>query len=206
MRKMASTLALAATLLAAATTTAEIIDGVNWADEAVAYSANIQNYSGVLMDETTEWWPTGPADADVDGNGYAWDAVDQDTVAGWRSVAPGEYITLYWETGIPDLPGDDLAITLYGGPSAEADVLVSVDGDVFTSIGTIGTGTPGYFRDEGFDFGGLLTGDVHYAKVLRTASGPQTGMFFDAFAGVVPEPGSLTLLILATFALARRRC
>lgn len=206
MKVTTCTLALAALLLATGgAATAEIIDGANWADDVTDYSANIQNYAGVLMDETTEWWLTGPADADVDGNGYAWDAQDQDTVAGWRSVAPGENLTVHWETGIPDLPGDDLHLHLYGGPGAAADVFASVDGTTFELVGTIGAGTPGYFRDEAFDFGGLFAGDVHYAKVLRTASGPQTGMFIDAFAGNVPEPGSLTLVILGALACAWRR-
>ena len=195
----------ALTLLSVGSATTEVIDGTNWADEAADYSANIQNYGGILMDTTTEWWLTGPSDADVNGNGYAWDAEDQDSIGGWRAVAPDEFITMYWETGVPDLPGDDLAIHLLSGPGASADVLASVDGVVFEPVGTIGGGTVGYLREEAFDFAGLFTGDVHYAKVLRTANGPQTGMFFDSFAGNVPEPGNLALMSLGALALLRRR-
>ena len=191
--------------LGAATASAEIIDGSNWADEAFDYSANIQNYGGVLMDETTEWWLTGPSDADLNENGYAWDPEDQDTVGGWRAAAPDEYITMYWETGIPDLSGDDLVIHLYGGPGAAADVLASANGSVFEPLGTIGGGTSGYFRDEAFDFAGLFAEDVHYVKVLRTTNGPQTGLFFDSFAGNVPEPAGLTLIVLAALAVSWRR-
>lgn len=192
-------------LLGVASTTAEVIDGTNWADEAVGYSTNIQNYGGELMGPATEWWLTGPSDADVNGNGYAWDAEDQDTIGGWRAAAPGEYVTLYWEIGVSDLTGDDLVIHLYGGPGAAADVLASVDGDVFEQVGTIGSGTAGYFRDETFDFGGRFADDVHYVKVLRTTSGPQTGMFFDSFAANTPEPTSVMLLIVGALALTPRR-
>jgi hypothetical protein len=183
---------------------AAIIEGVNWADEVASYSANIQNYGGQLMGPTTEWWLTGPADCDVNENGYAWDPEDQDTVGGWRGGTPNEFITMYWETGIPDLVGDDLAIHLYIGPSASADVLASVDGSQFELIGATGGGTAGYLREETFDLAGLFADDVRYVKVARTASGANTGMFFDAFAGNVPEPSSLLLLSAAALVLRRR--
>ena len=185
MRKDLITVALGAVALVLAPTVAEIVDGVNWADEVDDYTTNIQNYGGVLMDETTEWWLTGPPDADVNENGYAWDSEDQDTVAGWRTTNPGEYAIMSWEAGLPDLVGDDLWIHLYGGPSADADVLASVDGATFHLVGTIGGGTPGYLREEAFDFAGLFETCVRYVKVLRVASGPQTGLFFDAFGGSV---------------------
>lgn len=169
----------------ASSASAEIVDGVNWADEVVEYTDNIQNYNGVLMNEDTEWWLLGTPDCDANGNGYAWDSVDQDTVAGWRTTNADEYVIVYWEHGLPDLPGDDLWIHMYGGPYAEAQISASADGIEFELIGTIDSGTPGYFRDEAFDFDGLLDGCVHYVKALRIASGPQTGMFFDAFGGGV---------------------
>jgi hypothetical protein len=185
---------------------AAVIDGVNWADDAVAYSANIQNYGGELLSDATKWWITGPPDADANGNGYAFDSVDQDAVAGWRSAAPGEYITMYWATGIPDVPGDDVTLRYFAGPNALADVYASVDGVSFTSLGVIGGGTSGYFRDATIDLGGFFAADVHFVKVVRAASGPNTGMFFDAFAGVVvPEPAGLTLLVPPALALWRRR-
>lgn len=196
------------TVLAMATTTsvtAAVIEGINWADDAAEYSSKIQNYGGTLMDASTEWWLTGPSDADVDGNGYAWDAGDLDYVGGWRSNAPNEYITMYWETGLSDVSGDDLTIHLYGGSSALAKVLASTDGTEFIQIGTIGGGTAGYFRDEAFDFAGLFGEIVQYVRVERVANGPQTGIFFDSFAGVVPEPATLVLLACGTCALIRRK-
>ncbi|MBN1511763.1 MAG: PEP-CTERM sorting domain-containing protein [Phycisphaerae bacterium] len=196
---------LVASTLSGVAASAAVIEGVNWADDASGYSANIQNFGGVLMDATTEWWVTGPSDADGDGNGYAWDPVDQDTVGGWRSTAPGEYITLHWETGIPDLAGDDLFAHLYGGPLAAAEVLASVDGNVFESLGTVGGGTAGYFRVAAFNLDARFAEDVHYVKVLRTASGPNTGMFFDSFGATVPEPGSLGLMAIGAMALVRRK-
>lgn len=199
-----SVVAFIALVCGSGVASAAIIDGANWADETVNYTSNIQNYNGTLMGPTTTWWLTGPADCDVDGNGYAWDAEDHDTVGGWRSAAPSESVTLYWETGIPDLSGPDLTIHLYSGPSAAADVFASVDGNLFEQIGTLGAGTPGYLLAETFDFAGAFAADVQYVRVARTASGPQTGMFFDAFEGQVPEPTSLLLLSVAALGLRRR--
>jgi len=188
-----------------APTTAAVIDGKNWADAVTGYSSKIQNYGGTLLSTLTEWWLIGPSDADVNGNGYAWDADDQDTVAGWRANAPGEYITIYWETALPDVTGNDLVIHMYGGPNAAADLFASTNGDSYIQIGTIGGGTPGYFRDEAFDFGGLFGDGVHYVKVVRVANGPNTGIFFDSFAGTVPEPATLALLGCGACVLIRRR-
>ncbi len=148
-----------------------------------------------MMTDSTKFWVTGAPDADTNGNGYAWDAGEPDYVAGWRTINADQYITAYFNTGLADISGDDLTIWLYGGPYANASVLASTDGVDFTEIGSITGGTPGYLRAETFDFDGLFTGDVHYAKVLRVTSGPNTGMFFDAFGGAaVPEPGTMALL------------
>ncbi len=193
---------------------AEMIGGQNWADAVTDYTANIQNYSGEIMSAATEWWVLGPSDADVNGNGYAWDdGVDQDYVAGWRSNAPGEYLIVEFDTGLADVQGNDLVIHMYCGTSADASVLASVDGISYTEIGSLEPGTPGYFSDEEFDFDGAFASDVHYVKVVRVANGPQTGMFFDSFASVVPEPGTMSLaalglgslLIAAGWKRSRRR-
>ncbi len=189
---------------------AAVFNGQNWADSVYEYTTNIQN-SGLgvpaeLMsaDPSNQSWVTGVSDADVDGNGYAWDAGDNDYVAGWRANAPGEYVIVNFVIGLEDLAGDDLVIHVYGGPSASANVLASTDGNSYTQIGTIGSGTSGQFRDETFDFAGLLGDDVHYVKVLRAANGAQTGIFFDSFASV-PEPATMVLLICGGAGLFLRR-
>ena len=196
MKSLLALLSMAVTVLASAQVAgADLID---WADDVEEYSSSVQNYGGTMMEESTTWWLTGPPDGDTG-----------DYVGGWRSNAPNEYIVMHWETAIPDLPGDDLVIHLYGGPLAEANVLASIDGGTFTNIGTLGGGTSQVFRQESFDFNGQFAGDVSYVKVERVTNGPQTGMFFDAFGGVaVPEPGAMTLLLTAAGFLAvwwRRR-
>ncbi len=177
---------------------AEVIDGVNWADDVADYTENIQNYGGTFMTTATEFWVTGAPDADTNGNGYAWDDGEPDCVAGWRSGAAGEYLIVHFDAGLMDVSGDDLTIRLYGGSIASCTVLASTDGTDYTEIGSIGGGTPGYLSNETFGFAGQFTDDVHYVKVLRGANGSQTGMFFDAFGGTaVPEPGTMTLLLAA---------
>jgi len=57
-----------------------------------------------------------------------------------------------------------------------------------------------------FDFDGAFSGEVYYVKVLRTASGSNTGMFFDSLAGIsVPEPATLAMLALGAAAMFRRK-
>jgi len=196
MRPLWTLLSIAALTAFPMLANAEVIGGMNWADGVADYSANIQNYAGTLMSATTEFWVTGVPDADANGDG----AVENDFVAGWRSSAPSEFITVYFNTALTNLLGDDLSIWLYNGPKASATGQVSTDGVDFTSIGSIsGDGaSSGPFRAEAFDFDGLFAGDVHYVKVLRAATGANTGMFFDAFGGTaVPEPGTVVLLSAA---------
>ena len=112
---------------------------------------------------------------------------------------------MHFDTGLVNIPGDDLSIHMYGGPSAGASVWVSADDATYVQVGTLGGGVTGYLRQEKFDFDGLAS-DVHYIKVERTANGSGTGMFFDAFGGVmVPEPGTITLLLAAVGLLVVRR-
>ncbi len=189
---------------------AEVIGGVNWADDVADYSSNIQNFNGSIMDDSTEYWVLGPPDADANDNGHAWDGGDPDFVGGWRSNAPGEYITVYFDLGLADGSGNDLSIRLYSGSGAECSVLASIDGADYEEIGAIDGGTTGYLRNETFDFDGAFAEGVHYVKVLRVANGPQTGMFFDAFGGQpVPEPGTILLLsaagLIGLLACVRRR-
>ena len=208
MRLLWTLLSIAALTAFPAIANAEVILGVNYADDVAAYSANIQNYAGTLMGAPTEFWVTGAPDADVNGDGV----VENDFVAGWRSSAPSEFITVHFNTALTNLLGDDLSIWLYNGPKASATVEVSTDGVDFTSIGSIsGDGTSsGPFRAEMFDFDGLFVGDVHYVKVSRVTIGSGTGMFFDAFGGTaVPEPGTISLLsaagLVGLIACAKRK-
>jgi len=192
-----------ACLACAQVANAEMIDLQNWADEVASHTNNIQNFLGEMMGGATEWWVLGPSDADTNGNGYAWDEVDQDYVAGWRANAPGESIVVKFDAGLPDVEGNDLVIRMYCGPNANASVSASVDNVSYTPIGSIVGGQPGVFYDAEFDFGGLLAVDVHYVKVERVANGTQTGMFFDSFASTpVPEPTALGLLVLGSVVIA----
>jgi len=201
MRLLWTLLGIAALAAFPAIVQAEIVGGVNWADDVVDHSANIQNYGGTMMSESTEFWAVGAPDADADGNGYAFDSGDHDYVAGWRTTNADQYLIVYFKTALTDVLGDDLTIRLYGGGKASATVLASSDGEEFTQIGSIGGGTEGRLRDEMFDFNGLLADEVHYVKVSRATIGPGTGMFFDAFGGMaIPEPGTFVLFSFAGLA------
>lgn len=170
---------------------AEITDGQNWADSVRSHTDYIQNFGWELMsdDPNNEDWVLGKSDADVDENGYAWDTCDEDLVAGWRTSQQSHAdanIVVKFDTGLPDYnDATDLVIHVYGGPFAEASVWASVDGNSFMQIGIIGGGTPGYLRDEMFDFNGAFTEDVYYVKVQREAAYESgTGIFFDSFASL----------------------
>ncbi|MBN1590072.1 MAG: hypothetical protein JW888_11195 [Pirellulales bacterium] len=167
-----------AVLAAAGFAAAAVVGDQNWADDVEIYTENIQNYAHVLMDDSTTWWLTGPPDA----------TQTDDFVGGWCANAPGEYIVMHWASPLVDLPGDDLVVRLFSGPAASAEVLASVDGVTYTSIGTLGGGTPLAYREEMFDFDERFAGDVSYVMLQRDANGPQTGVFFDALGStVVPE-------------------
>lgn len=203
-----------------------LVDGVYWADEVTDWTGDVQNYGGELMTKDTAWWLTGPPDADVDGNDYGWDDVDNDYVGGWRASG-GASITVYFEVSIWDVNGPDFLIHEYAGPNASASVWASSDNLEYVQVGELGGGTPGYFTDDWIDLDGLVR-NAHYIRVIREASGPQTGTFIDALGapwsalipepvtgiagkgaipGVIPlpEPGSVTLLGLGCLAIARRR-
>jgi len=184
-------------------------DGRYWADDVTAWTGDVQNYgflaSPELMTESTTWWLTGAPDGDQNGNGYGWDAVDQDSVAGWRSFGAASF-TVHFATALKDVTGDDLSIVTYGGPNGVSSVWASPDNVEanYVQIGEIGAGgAVGYFDNLGFDFGGIVD-DVHYVKVVRETAGPQSGRFIDAVGGV-PEPASLTLLVCGGAWILRRR-
>lgn len=180
-------------------TMADLVNGQNWADNTVSYTGGIQNYAGILMDGSTEFWILGPSDADQDSNGYAFDDVDQDTAAGWRGGSANQEIVVGFDSALTDVPGDDLVIRLFCGPSALAGVYVSEDNSNWTLLGTVAGGNgqvpgkPGFLYDAAFDFSGIFSGDVSFVKVSRINAGEKTGMFFDSFASV-PEPLSAFIL------------
>ncbi len=193
MKKISLTLSVAimAGLITTCTQAGLIVDDWLWADQVANSSSHIQNYLGTPMESSNHWWLTGSPDGDLG-----------DYVAGWRSNAPDEFITMSWQGGISDLPGDDLVVCFYGGPKAAAIVSASIDGTTFTEIGTIGGGTPGVLQEAYFDFGGHFGESVSYVKVERAANGSGSGTFFDAFGAImVPEPGAILLLSAGLLAL-----
>ncbi len=184
-------------------------DGRYWADDVTAWTGDVQNYgflaSPELMTASTTWWLTGAPDGDQNGNGYAWDASDdQDSVAGWRSFGDASF-TVHFDAALKDVTGDDLLIVTCGGPNGVSSVWASPDNAEanYVQIGTIGAGMAGYFDNLEFDFNGLVD-DVHYVKVIREVAGPQSGRFIDA-VGSVPEPATMLLLACGSWGVLLRR-
>ncbi len=223
--------ALAFSINAIAVAHGDLVEGVYWADEVTEWTGNMQNFGGQLMTDETTWWLTGAPDADVDQNGYAWDPVDNDYVGGWRSCGGSgdESFTVRFEVPIWDVDGPDVVIHEYAAPGGSASIWASSDGADYVQVGDFGGGTPGYFIDEWIDFDGLVA-DVHYIRVVREASGPQTGTFIDALGAPssaltptpvtglegrlgtyasrrspVPEPAAAALIGLGCLVFARRR-
>jgi hypothetical protein len=127
------------------------------------------------------------------------ETIDYDYVAGWKGAGPlneNQEIVVCFDIGLEDYEdSDDLVIRLYCGYKARASIWASVDGNDFAKIGEIAgrdsgvPGIPGMLYDAYFDFGGAFAEKVHYIKVHREASVPDSGMFFDSFtSAVVIEP------------------
>ena len=185
-------------ILSAGLANAGLVDGQNWADSLAAWSGNMQNYNGTAMGADALVYVLGPPDSDVDGNGYAWDANDNDYVAGWKGTGDASF-TLYFDVALLNIGGDDLVVKVYGGATCQADVYGSVDGSSFEFIGSIAgvkghiPGKSGFFHEPGatgldryvtLDFG--ILDNLHYIRFDRVGSGQGSGMFFDA-VGSVPE-------------------
>jgi hypothetical protein len=120
-------------MLSAELSSAALVSGQNWADTMAAWSGNIQNYNGTETGAIAAAYVLGAPDSDVDGNGYALDACDNDYVAGWKGIGDVSF-TVYFETALLNIDGDDLAVKMYGGPNCQADVYGSVDGSSFEMI------------------------------------------------------------------------
>ncbi|MBN1511768.1 MAG: PEP-CTERM sorting domain-containing protein [Phycisphaerae bacterium] len=202
MSKVGLVLRIVALAALAAPARGEYTDYV-WADSVVGWNGGIKNFGGELMTSETSWWLTGLPDCDQNGNGYAWDAEDNDYVAGWKMPFAGDQFTVALGAPIHDGAGDDVLVVGYRGPACLASVQASADGISFTELGTIGTGTPGYLDDFWFDLGGLT--DVRYIRVERATGAANSACFVDA-VGAVPEPATgLLLLGLGTLSVLSRR-
>ena len=191
---------------------AALINGQNWADSVTSYTSQIQNYGGIFMDSSTEFWVLGKSDADQTNNMHAldFDDGDLDYVAGWRVGDAGQEIVVKFDVPLADVAGDDLVIRMYCGSKAQASVSVSEDNSSWTSIGSIVgvplqiPGKPGFLYDAAFDFSGLFSNNVHYVKVYRETIGSGSGMFFDSFASV-PEPATIFILGIGAALLRKKK-
>lgn len=204
---------------------ARYIEGINWADSVFSHTDKIQSWAdgycggpgAALMEPNTPattWLVLGPSDADRNGNMYAWDFDDgdKDYVAGWRTGSPAhadQEIIIKFDVGLRDIVGNDVVIRMFCGPIAKASVWASTDGNDFLQIGVIEgqlnqiPGIGGYLYDAFFDFDGRFAGDVHFVRVFREVTQPQSGMFFDSFsAAYIDEPDNCNEVGLLGWSLA----
>jgi len=198
----------------AASSQARYIQGRNYADEVVSHTKYVQRFGqsgcsgGIPIDSNspaTTWWLLGKEDCDVDGDMYAFthDAngviTDNDYVAGWKSASPltaNQEFVLKFNTPLEDYNDcDDFFIRLYCGGMGKGSVWASGDGNDFTFIGEIVgeydeiPGTPGRLYDTYFDFDDKICGDVHYIKLFREVTAPDSGFFVDCIGSAkVMEP------------------
>ena len=121
-----------------------------------------------------------------------------------------DFVTVHMSAPVQKVDGPDLLIVdTESGVWADklAEVFVSSDGSVFTSVGTI-FGSSG--NDGSVDFGSFA-GEVNYVK-LQTSGFPDAHITIDAIvqpAAVIPLPPAVWLFgsgLLGLVGFARKRC
>ncbi|WP_319523067.1 VPLPA-CTERM sorting domain-containing protein [uncultured Desulfosarcina sp.] len=159
---------------------------------ATAGMAGASIYASSIVEGTTlhNWDGTCHGDLDVSVIlGAPTNALDGTGYTGWGSGESG-WITLGFDATLNDGEGDDLIV--YGfGPGSGTELLVSSDNINWTSLGALGSSSPGTADVWGYDFSDFGVTSADYVKII---AGP--AKFIDAVEGVyaVPVPAAVWLL------------
>lgn len=155
-----------------------------------ANTASASVYASSIVDGTTLHNWNGGCHGDLDASVIL--GAPDNELTGWGGGESG-YVTLGFDYSFADEQGDDLIV--YGFGPGNAELFVSTDNAVWTSLGALGKSSPGATTAWGYDFADFGVAEASYVKIV-------SGMakFIDAVEGVhgsaapVPVPAAIWLM------------